>query len=41
MAEEKTRTRAAGCDGHLTKPLNQKDLIEIIQRHIKSSVISM
>ncbi len=40
MAEEKTRTRAAGCDGHLTKPLNQKDLIETIQRHIKSSVIS-
>ena len=32
MAEERARTLAAGCDGHLTKPLNQTELIETIER---------
>ncbi|MBC7456730.1 MAG: response regulator, partial [Bdellovibrionaceae bacterium] len=32
MAEERARTLAAGCDGHLTKPLNQNELIETIKR---------
>jgi CheY-like chemotaxis protein len=31
MAEERARTKAAGCDGHLTKPLNQGELIDAIQ----------
>ena len=35
MAEERARTRAAGCDGHLTKPIQQKELIETIQRLVK------
>ncbi len=35
MAEEKARTRAAGCDGHLTKPLNTKDLVETISLFLK------
>ncbi len=32
MAEERARTLAAGCDGHLTKPLDQIELIETIER---------
>ncbi len=32
MPEERARTLAAGCDGHMTKPLNQTELIEIIKR---------
>ncbi len=32
MAEERARTLAAGCDGHLTKPLNQTELIETVER---------
>ncbi len=32
MAEERARTLAAGCDGHLTKPLNQAELIDTIER---------
>lgn len=40
MMEERARTLAAGCDGHLTKPLNQTELIETIVRltsHNKSN----
>jgi CheY-like chemotaxis protein len=32
MVEERARTLAAGCDGHLTKPLNQTELITTIVR---------
>jgi PAS domain S-box-containing protein len=32
MAEERARTRAAGCDEHLTKPLNQDELVDAILR---------
>ena len=32
MAEERARTLAAGCDGHMTKPLNRTELIETIAR---------
>ncbi|HYX38651.1 MAG TPA: PAS domain S-box protein [Oligoflexus sp.] len=31
MAEERARTRAAGCTGHLTKPINQHELIDTIE----------
>jgi CheY-like chemotaxis protein/nitrogen-specific signal transduction histidine kinase len=31
MAEERARTKAAGCDGHLTKPLNLGEIIDTIQ----------
>ncbi len=30
MAEERARSAAAGCNGHLTKPINQAELIETI-----------
>lgn len=30
MVEERARTRAAGCDGHLTKPLNVKELLKTV-----------
>ena len=33
MHEERVRTRAAGCDAHLTKPLNRRELIETIERY--------
>ena len=32
MPEERARTLAAGCNGHLTKPLRQTELIETIER---------
>ena len=32
MDEERARTREAGCDGHLTKPLNRRDLIQTLGR---------
>ena len=35
MAEEKIRTKAAGCDDHLTKPLNKFKLIETISRLVQ------
>jgi PAS domain S-box-containing protein len=31
MAEERSKSKAAGCDEHLTKPLNQDELIDAIQ----------
>ena len=31
MAEERTRTMAAGCNGHLTKPLDKLELLRTIQ----------
>ncbi len=31
MSEERVRTRAAGCTGHLTKPINQPELIDAIE----------
>ena len=30
MAEERARSREAGCDGHLTKPLSRTDLVQAI-----------
>ena len=41
MPEERARTLAAGCSAHLTKPLNQAELIETIERltrHTKNNV---
>lgn len=37
MNEERARTREAGCNGHLTKPLNQLELIETIELHVLQS----
>ncbi|RYZ56791.1 MAG: response regulator, partial [Proteobacteria bacterium] len=37
MAEERARTHAAGCNGHLTKPLNAKELLETIAKNVHSS----
>jgi PAS domain S-box-containing protein len=37
MAEERARTHAAGCNGHLTKPLNAKELLETISRNVQQS----
>lgn len=34
MAEERTKSRNMGCDGHLTKPLNQANLVETIRQHV-------
>lgn len=34
MAEERARTHAAGCNGHLTKPLNAKELLDTIARNV-------
>lgn len=31
MAEERARTKAAGCDGHLTKPVHQPELLATIR----------
>ncbi|RZI54004.1 MAG: response regulator, partial [Pseudomonas sp.] len=32
MAEERARTVAAGCSGHLTKPLNNAELLDMIEQ---------
>jgi len=41
MSEDKEKARAAGCDGHLAKPLNQKELMDIVlavkSNHIEPS----
>ncbi|WP_218110322.1 PAS domain-containing protein [Oligoflexus tunisiensis] len=34
MVEERARTRAAGCNSHLTKPLNSQELIETIEKFV-------
>ncbi len=34
MAEERAKTKAAGFDGHLTKPLNQAELLATIEKHL-------
>ena len=31
MAEERARSHAAGCDGHLTKPLNSEELVSTLR----------
>jgi PAS domain S-box-containing protein len=36
MAEERARSLAAGCNGHLTKPLNQKEMLETIKLNLKN-----
>ncbi len=35
MAEERARTKAAGCSGHLTKPLDQVELVNTIMNLVK------
>lgn len=35
MVEERQRTRRAGCDAHLTKPLDPKDLVEKIVSFVR------
>lgn len=35
MAEDRARTSAAGCDDHLTKPLNQAEVIATLVRHLQ------
>jgi len=35
MIEERARTRDAGCSGHLTKPINQSELIETIEQLVR------
>jgi signal transduction histidine kinase len=36
MAEEVARTEAAGCDAHLTKPLDQVELVRTIEKHLRT-----
>lgn len=38
MAEERARTIAAGCDGHLTKPINQLDLLATVKKFLKPEI---
>ena len=35
MAEEWVRSFAAGCDGHITKPLDQVELLSAIQTQMR------
>lgn len=37
MAEERNKTREAGCDGHLTKPIDTVQLLAALENHLKSS----
>jgi len=34
MMEERNKTKAAGFNGHLTKPLNQGELLEAIEKYL-------
>ena len=34
MAEERARSKAAGCNGHLTKPLNLTELTDTIKNYV-------
>jgi len=36
MAEERARSFAAGCDGHLTKPLDKTELVATIERNSRA-----
>lgn len=35
FAGDKVRSLEAGCDGHITKPIEKKDLLEALEKHIK------
>lgn len=37
MTEERIKTREAGCDGHLTKPINTDQLMAELQSHLEKS----
>ena len=37
MAEERSKTRDAGCDGHLTKPIDTAQLLAALENHLKKS----
>lgn len=37
MAEERSKTREAGCDGHLTKPIDTAQLLAALEKHLKKS----
>ena len=32
---DKIRSREAGCDGHITKPIEKKDLLNALEKHTK------
>lgn len=36
MAEERNKTREAGCNGHLTKPIDTNQLLAELENHLKS-----
>lgn len=38
MAEERHKTREAGCDGHLTKPIDTHQLLSALENILKSSL---
>ena len=35
MPEERHKTREAGCDGHVTKPIDTRQLLSVIESHLK------
>lgn len=35
MPEERHKTREAGCDGHVTKPIDTRQLLAVIESHLK------
>ena len=40
MTEDRARTREAGCDDHLTKPLNAEEFLITAERWVKKAPIA-
>lgn len=37
MPEERIKTRDAGCNGHITKPIDTAQLLSVLEAHLKAS----
>ena len=35
LEDDKIRSREAGCDGHITKPMQKKDLLDALEKYTK------
>ena len=38
FASDKIRSREAGCDGHITKPIEKQDLLDAVEKHTKARI---
>ena len=38
LTSDKLKSREAGCDGHITKPMQKKDLLDALEKYTKARI---